>query len=96
MTGSDCATGYCNMVTTDAGGFGRCRLSKPDEFCTGGVFNKDRGETVSSNALARGLNCSCCTLVGVGTLVDVSTVVEDMWRRWLTLLLYMPFFSLVY
>jgi len=76
LTGSDCATGYCNMVTTDAGGFGRCRLSKPDEFCTGGVFNEDRGETVSSSALARGLNCSCCTLVGVGTLVDVST----LWR----------------
>jgi hypothetical protein len=44
------------MDTLDAG-FGKCRLSKPDEFCDGttgggGAFNPERGETVRSSALA--------------------------------------------
>ena len=80
MTGSDCATGFCDTGTRDDG-FGKCRLANAYEFCDGdtgggGVFNPERGETVRASALARGLNCSCSTFVGAGTLVDVATAVE--------------------
>jgi hypothetical protein len=69
-SGSDCSTGYCDAAATNNGGFGTCRLAKPNEFCTNGAFNADLGETCKDGG------GPCSNLLGQGC-ADGDTCLRD-------------------